>query len=311
MNTAVLFIIFNRPDLACEVFEKIREAQPKRLYIAADGPRENHEGESEKCEFTRKSILDMIDWDCKLKCKFEDQNNGCGLAISSAIDWFFSSEEEGIILEDDCLPNPTFFRFCEEMLSFYRSNEKVRMITGTNFIASEAARNTYSFSSHFSIWGWATWRRAWNFYDIKMKSWKQNLEDGSFENLFSDQRIYNYWQNVFSKVYDGKIDTWAYQWVYSCLIAKRLSIVPNVNLISNIGFREDATHTRGKSSPRAALKTTEMVFPLTHPSHVEADKKNDRLIYKKIYKVFKKYSYRKRLSRSFESIKFWLANLLK
>ncbi len=311
MNTAVLFIIFNRQDLACVVFEKIREAQPKRLYIAADGPRKDRTDEPEKCELTRKSILDMIDWDCELKCKFEEQNFGCGLAISSAIDWFFNFEEEGIILEDDCLPNSTFFRFCEEMLSLYRTNKRVRMITGTNFRVSDVATNTYSFSSCFSIWGWATWRHEWNLYDKTMKSWKQTREDGSFQDLFSDRRIYRYWRSIFDKVYDGEIDTWAYQWVYTCLITKGLSIVPSMNLISNLGFREDATHTRSKKSPRAALKTTELVFPLLHPCEVKEDKAMDEFIYKEIYKVFKKYSYRKQFKRHLKILRCNVAAILK
>ena len=297
MNTAVLFIIFNRADLACAVFEKIREAQPKRLYIAADGPRKDRTDEPEKCELTRKSILDMIDWDCELKCKFEDQNLGCKIAVSSAIDWFFSLEEEGIILEDDCLPDATFFRFCEEMLSLYRANETVRMITGTNFRPSEAAANTYSFSSCFSIWGWATWRRAWSSYDVQMKTWKQNLENGSFKRLFEDRRIFYYWHDMFDKVHGGKIDTWDYQWVYSCLIAKGFSVIPSANLISNLGFREDATHTRNESNACALIKTTELMFPLKHPDKVEKSINMDDFIYREIFKVFKKYSYHKRLER--------------
>ena len=143
-----------------------------------------------------------------------------------------------------------------------------------------------------------------------MKSWKQNLENGFFQNLFSDRRIYHYWRSIFDKVHDGEIDTWAYQWVYTCLITKGLSIVPSVNLISNLGFREDATHTSSKKSPRAALETTELVFPLTHPSYVQADEKNDRLIYKKIYKVFKKYGFYNRLKRCLKAIRLKVKVLL-
>lgn len=173
LNVPVLLLIFNRPDTTQRVFHEIRGASPLQLFISADGPRENKPGEFEKCQITR-DIVRQVDWDCEVYTNFRDKNLGCKIAVSSAIDWFFENVEEGIILEDDCLPSFSFFRFCEELLEKYRDDERIMQIGGTNLLSEwQRSDDSYYFSKYGAIWGWATWRRAWQYYDVNMKLWPE------------------------------------------------------------------------------------------------------------------------------------------
>ena len=243
-DTPVLFLIFNRPDLTQQVFEAIRQRQPRQLFVAADGGRPHVVGEKERCELTRQFVLDHVDWECEVKTLLRDENLGCKRAVSSAISWFFEHVESGIILEDDCLPDPSFFTFCSDLLRRYQDDTEVMHIGCNNF---QAGRNrgegAWYFSKYPHIWGWATWRRAWNAYDISMAKLDEFLASDRRRALWKDPREASHWTHVLKSVRDGKIDTWDYQWTFAMWNHGGKAALPQVNLVSNIGFRSDGTHT--------------------------------------------------------------------
>ena len=262
LETPVLFLVFNRPKTTARVFEEIRKAKPLRLYVAADGPRSGRQGEARLCAQVRK-IATSVDWKCKVKTLFRKKNLGCKRAVSSAINRFFKNEKEGIILEDDCLPNPDFFRFCEAMLKKYRHNKRIMHIGGNNFQNGIKRGNaSYYFSSYSHVWGWATWRRAWNHYNPCPAKLPQNLSWYEWP----------YWRYVLWKL--PKIDTWDLQWHLSVLSEGGLAVTPNVNLVSNIGFSKDALHTKDARRGSANIPTRSM-GKITHPKKIERDAKAD------------------------------------
>ncbi len=274
LKTAVLFQVFNRPDTTKQVFEAIRKAKPPRLYVAADGPRADKSGEAEKVEQTRQ-IATQVGWDCEVKTLFRDKNLGCKIAVSSAIDWFFGNEEEGIILEDDCLPSQSFFWFCEELLERYRGDMRIMAVSGDNFQKGHARNEfSYYFSRFNHCWGWASWRRAWSYYEKDMQSWPYIRDNGYMQDILLDKIVVKYWSKIFEAVYKNKIDTWAYQWTFSCWVQNGLTILPNVNLVSNIGFGGDATHTSGDSR-LSKMTASELSLPLKHPKLMIRDDRAD------------------------------------
>jgi hypothetical protein len=247
LQTPVALFIFNRPDLTVRVFEAIAQAKPTQLFVIADGPR--HDSEAELCSECRE-IIERVDWPCDIRTNFSDVNLGCKNRVSSGLDWVFSQVEQAIILEDDCLPSLSFFKFCEQMLDDYKDDTRIMHISGSNFVPSGLIESSYYFSRYIHIWGWATWRRAWQHYDVTMAKWPEVRE-----NILAscvDKAEASYWDKFFTAVYKGEIDTWDCQWHLTCWQQSGLSIVPRENLISNIGFRDDATHTRG-TSPFANL----------------------------------------------------------
>ena len=262
----VLFLIFNRPEPTREVFEAIRAHQPSRLYVAADGPRPEKPGEWSLCAETR-AVLKSIDWDCKVQTLFRDQNLGCGIAVSEAINWFFDQEEEGIILEDDCLPDPSFFLFCEEMLERYRDQPEVGSVSGDNFLPrSLHMEQPYGFSKYVQIWGWATWRRFWKTYDFKLLGeWAEWEAIIRRTNPVNNQA--NYWFEIFKTLQSGLIDTWDFQVMFSSWRHEYVHIFPSRNLVTNLGYNGDATHTNFQSplahSPRESIKDYEITLPVT------------------------------------------------
>jgi len=278
-NTPILFLVFNRPNTTKQVFEKIREARPPRLYIAADGPRESRKGEEKKCKQVRE-IVTNVDWDCEVNTLFREVNLGCKSAVSSGIDWFFKHEEMGIILEDDCLPDATFFRFCEELLLQYIDDERVMTISGNNFQPKRRTENSYYFSKYMHCWGWASWRRAWNHFDLKMKDWPKLKRKKFLNKLFNTEIAKNYWEQILDKVYSGKIDSWAYIWTYSIWKEHGFNIIPEENLVCNIGFGEEGTHTKSINSKSANMETKPIIFPLKHPEEINTLKKADKFTQK-------------------------------
>jgi hypothetical protein len=246
-KTPVLFIIFNRPGQTQRVFEQIRQLKPLYLFIAADGPRKERDGEDEICKATRDLIIHNIDWPCTLKTLFNEENFGCGKAVSSAITWFFENVEEGIVLEDDCLPHPSFFNYCELMLDRYRGSQTVLHITGCNMQQQlKWGKGSYFFSVYPFIWGWAGWRRTWQKYDYHMKVWPQ-AGKRVLERVFNSDAVkVDFWYEKMEMAYQGKVDTWDYQYVFAFWLNGGVSVNPNVNLISNIGFGKNATHTKAE-----------------------------------------------------------------
>lgn len=287
MKSAVLFLVFNRPGITRQVFEAIRAAQPPRLYVAADGPRSDHEGEREHCAEVRR-IASRADWPCAVKTLFRDENLGCKLAVSEAINWFFDNEEEGIIIEDDVLPLPSFFPYCDELLEKYREDERVTMVSGCNFISNKfSPTESYLFTHNMHIWSWASWRRAWRHYDVAMSSWPQWRDHGGLSRKFpNDRLISSYWRDIYDSVQRGKIDTWDYQWHYACWRFGGLCVLPSHNLTRNLGFGPEATHTSAAITHNLILPTPrETAFPLVHPKIVEPNETADILISKNIYSI--------------------------
>lgn len=274
--TPILFMIFNRPDTTQKVFNAIRQAKPKQLFVAADGPREGKEGEKEKCQKARK-IIEQVDWDCEVKTLFRDKNLGCKIAVSSAINWFFENVEEGIILEDDCLPSQSFFWFCQELLKKYRNDTRIMIISGNNFqFGRIRGEGSYYFSKYFHCWGWATWRRTWKCFDVNMSDFEKFKTENQINNIFQTKQQKKYWMKIFQIVYERKIDSWAYPWAYSCFINNGLCIIPSVNLVSNIGFNKEALHTKDENSILSKVKTEE-ITEIIHPKFILADQEADLL----------------------------------
>jgi hypothetical protein len=260
LKTAVLFLVFNRPDPTRQVFEAIRHAKPPRLYVAADGPRAGRKGEAERVEQVRK-IATAVDWPCEVKILFRKENLGCKTAVSEGIDWFFKYEQSGIILEDDCLPAPSFFWFCERMLNKYASDSRIMMISGTNYLLDirKEVSAEFIFSRHFSIWGWATWRRAWETYEVDI----ERCESNDHEYIALNSLDKKFYEDLIKTSVIGDIDTWDYQWVLNCCFNYGLSITPSVNLISNIGT--EGAHANGESinnfMPTKELELNKIVYP--------------------------------------------------
>lgn len=281
--TPIVFIIFNRPDTTQRVFEAIRQAKPPKLLVIADGPRADRVDEVEKCAQAR-VIIEQVDWDCDVLTNYSEVNLGCKRRVSSGLDWAFNTVEEAIILEDDCLPHPTFFRFCQELLEKYRNDERIMIISGDNFqLGNKRTEYSYYFSKYNHIWGWASWHRAWKCYDVKMNLWPEVKKEKWLKDILKDNYEVAYWDTVFSKVYAGEIDTWDYQWTFACWIQSGLAILPNVNLISNIGFGADSTHTIDRNSPFANLQTEEMKFPLLNPNFIIHDTISDDITTKRMF----------------------------
>jgi len=277
MISAVLFLVFNRPVPTQIVFSRIKRAKPPRLYISCDGPRQNNYLDHEKIEEV-KDICKAIDWPCEVKTFYRICNYGAKIAVSSALTWFFANEEEGIILEDDCLPSDSFFRFCDEMLELHRDNERIYLISGYNKQQIWKNNDYDYFYSHLGgIWGWASWKRAWSKYDAEMSNLEYMIETNMFINLMGNRLgLMRQEQLIEAKklISMGKIDAWDYQWGYTRHANQALSCVPSRSLIRNIGFGSDATHTTGEPDK---VMQQELVFPLRLNLNINPDLKYDIL----------------------------------
>lgn len=265
---AVLFLTFNRPDLFKRVLEVVKGTARRQIFVAIDGPRDSHPTDAALCRETLR-VAQEIDWAEDLHFKVEAKNLGCGLGVSSAISWAFSMAPEIIILEDDCLPDPSFMRFCDELLEHYRDDERIMHVCGTNWEASSERYLgcSYAFNSLGPIWGWATWRRAWQLYDFKMESWPRIKSSGLLNGIALSQRFRSILQHEWDQAHAGR-GTWDMQWIYCVMKNNGLCISPNVNLVENMGFRPDGTNYSGIDNVFSYLRRNEMKFPLTHPSEV-------------------------------------------
>ncbi|MFT3990114.1 MAG: hypothetical protein QM680_01770 [Luteolibacter sp.] len=278
----VLLVIFNRSDLTEKVFERIREIRPRQLFIAADGPRKDRENELELCRKARE-VTRTIDWDCEVHRLERSENLGCKMAVSTAISWFFEHVEEGIILEDDCLPDVSFFRFCTELLEKYRHDPRIALISGNNFQTTPPACSYY-FSRYPHIWGWASWRRVWESYDVGLSSWNGNPSELS--GFIKAPSVRKRFGKHFDSVKAGRKNSWAYPLVYLCFKTQALSINPKFNLVENVGFDERATHTDSTSINDVLLPETHaMSFPLEHPTEVVVNEDFDRYTEVCVHKI--------------------------
>ncbi|PWG81068.1 nucleotide-diphospho-sugar transferase [Pararcticibacter amylolyticus] len=302
VSSPVLFLIFNRPDTTSLVFEKIREARPSRLYIAADGPR--NDSELLVCNETRK-IIERIDWPCKFETLFRNKNLGCKNAVSSAIDWFFSKESEGIILEDDCLPSNEFFLFCDILLERYRDDSRIAQIAGCNFQKNKNhADASYYFSRNVEVWGWASWRRVWNNYDPDLIRYEDTEANKYLAEIFTDPMLFKEYSKLFQQLKKGEINTWDYQLKFISLFNNWLCIIPNSNLVTNIGFESDATHTTSPNSKFSNIPLEPLRMPIKHPIYILPSKEADDHIQDLEFDIEKK---NKKLNKR---LKRWLKKLM-
>lgn len=286
LTTPVLFLVFNRPSATRQVFKAIRREKPRQLFVAADGSRDTMPGEWAVCDEVKR-IATAVDWDCDVRTLFRDKNLGCGKAVSEAISWFFSEVEEGIILEDDCLPSPDFFRFCTELLEYYRHDTRIMQIGGNNLYGAESPAGEYSyfFSNHNYIWGWATWRRAWQRYDYGMKHYEEITRKGYHHGYFGSFDEEDYFNYVFNQTYKNKNTpgTWDYQWQFTRMLHAGLAVVPSRNLVVNIGIGNDATHTVSDKGVISNLVHEHMHFPLRHPEFMMVARDHDSRIFSRLF----------------------------
>lgn len=280
MKAPVLLLVFNRPLMAMQVFNRIREYRPEQLFIAADGPRADRPGEAVSCAATRQQLLESIDWPCRLHTLFRDQNLGCGKAISGALQWFFETVESGMVLEDDCLPDPTFFTFCETLLERYRLHEKVMHINGSNFqLGQQRGTASYYYSRYAHVWGWAGWRRTWELYDFTLERYRNASREGLNRRLLDDLKA----------IYDQRIDTWDIQWFMSVWFNEGLTVTPNVSLVRNTGFGNGATHT--KHVPQWFERMQHgSIQTLLYPPQITTDLTADRFTQTHVFDAGMKYT---------------------
>jgi hypothetical protein len=271
LRAPVALFAFNRPELTARVFAAIRAARPSRLFLVCDGPRADRPGEAERCAEVRR-ILDAVDWPCAVERSFSDVNLGCRARLSSGIGWVFSRTEEAIFLEDDILPEATFFRYCDALLMRYREDDRVMMISGySGLVPGEAPGASYWFSAHPRIWGWAAWRRSWQGYDVTMSGWPAFRKTSAWASRTRAEK--ESWGAFFQMVKDGQVDTWDAQATLLAWRTGRLVVIPSTSMVTNIGFGADSTNTRSPAftGPAAAA----MTFPLVHPAEVACDAQLD------------------------------------
>lgn len=265
LKTPVAFIIFNRPHTTEKVFERIRQAKPPLLLVIADAPRPEQPDDEKKCAATR-AIIDRVDWECKVLKNYSKVNLGCARRPATGLDWVFDTVEEAIILEDDCVPHPTFFRFCEELLERYRYDTRIMSISGQNVqFGRKRTEYSYYFSRYNHGWGWASWRRAWQYFDFDMKLWPE-VRDGNFlRDILEDPDAVESWTKTFQLTYEGQQNCWDFQFTFACWLQNALNILSPVNLVSNIGHGPEATHTTNATSMFNSMPVESVSFPLKHP----------------------------------------------
>lgn len=277
----ILLLIFNRPDETSVVFEKIRKIQPTKLFISGDGPRLGNSNDEAKIVETRNLVLNNIDWDCECLTNFSEQNLGCGRSVSNGISWFFENVPFGIILEDDCSPQIDFFNYAKELLIKYKNDLNIWHISGNSIVNQNVFKrrdtSSYYYSNFNHVWGWATWANRWNYYDFKLS----NITETNFiKERFSLVKDIEFWENLFFKMKNSEIDTWDYQWTFAMWYNNGISIVPKINLIENIGFGENATHTL--LAPNFST-TSFSLSEIVHPSEIIINTKADNYVMRKIF----------------------------
>lgn len=270
MTAPLLLVVHKRADTTAEVVRSVRVARPSRVYVAGDGARPWVPDEQEAVTTVRQSLERLIDWPCDVRTRWSEKNLGCGLAVKTAIDWFFENETEGIILEDDTVPNASFFSFATELLRRYRTDSAVGMIAGTNHTGVRPRTASYLFSRNRRPWGWAGWAASWQVMDYEMSWRKAGRTNEVLQRMGVSRRQWTHWQRALRAIDSGAVDAWDWQWFFSMAANGLSTATPGENLVANIGFRSDATHTRGRGRPEFT-RTKELSFPLVHPKQVVLD----------------------------------------
>jgi hypothetical protein len=281
LTTPVALLIFNRPDTTARVFEAIRQAKPPKLLVVADGPRPNKPDDIEKCKAAR-AIVEGVDWDCEVLTNYSDVNLGVDERVPSGLNWVFNVVDKAIIFEDDCLPHPTFFPFCQELLNYYQHDERVFHISGNNFqFGNRRTEYSYYFSYYNLCWGWATWDRAWQHYDHNLTMWPDIRDKKYLKHILNKSRSYGFWTKLFDDMYYRRITYggWDYRWIFSSWSQNGLSVTPSINLVTNIGWRQDATHTFNPESHLSRVPVQRVNFPLKHPPYIMPNSQADDYTY--------------------------------
>jgi hypothetical protein len=286
LNTPVALLLFNRPSTTAKVLEAVRKAKPPKLLVVTDGPRKDRPNDLEQCAAVL-NLIHQVDWDCQVLKNYSDINLGSYQRNSSGLNWIFSMVEEAIILEDDCIPHPSFFRFCEELLNYYRNDERVMVISGDNFLLGRyKTPYSYHFSKYPHTWGWASWRRSWEAVDLEMKFWPEFRKNRGLEAIFSNHQTVEFWDYIFQSIYTGKMrSAWDYKLILTSFMRNCVSVVPSVNLVSNIGHGLGATHTKDANDPFADIPTQEIQFPLQHPAYIAHNLKADEFTQKYFFRL--------------------------
>jgi len=299
MDTAVALLIFNRPAATEQVLKAIATARPSKLLVIADDPRPGRIDDQKNCAAAR-AIIDRVDWNCEVLKNYSDVNLGVGTRPATGLRWVFEQVEEAIIFEDDCVPHPTFFRYCEELLDKYRDDERVMHVSGDNWnFCPTPSPFSYLFSCYCYSCGWATWRRAFQHYDPEIKSWGELRNTPWLLDILGDPDAVEFWGGLFDKLYTEGIgrNGWDWPWLYACWAHRGLSILPSTNLITNIGFGADATHTTRIDDARAFVPAVPMKFPLKHPLYMVRDVEVDRRIVEQVGLRRQNYGPYRRLRR--------------
>lgn len=245
MRSPVIYIFFNRPEVTRRTFAALREQRPPRLYLIADGPRPGHSSDAVRCTETRALVERMLDWDCEVTRDYSSINLGCGRRIATGLTAAFALLGEAIVLEDDIMPHPDFFAFCDEQLAAHRDDPHIHAISGFQPLGRFAPSAGPVVPSTFTgIWGWASWQRAWADYRFDLvDDWKNELiRQGVRDYLRNDLNFVTHSRN-FDELTENKVDTWDFQWSFALFAHRRVTLVSSVNLIENLGFGTDATHT--------------------------------------------------------------------
>jgi len=284
MDTPVALLIFNRPAATEQVLKAIAVARPSKLLVIADGPRAGRPDDEDNCEAAR-AVIDRVDWNCEVLKNYSDVNLGVGTRPATGLRWVFEQVEQAIIFEDDCVAHPTFFPYCEELLDRYRNDQRVMHVSGDNwnFCASPPSFS-YLFSSYCYSCGWATWRRAFQHYDPEIRLCGELRNTSWMLDILGDADAVEFWSGLFDKLYSEGIarNGWDWPWLFACWAHRGLSILPSTNLITNIGFGADATHTKRIDDERAFVPAVPMEFPLRHPPHMIRDVDADRRIVEQV-----------------------------
>ena len=277
MTTPVLLLIHRRPAPTEQVFDAIRKARPPALLVAADGP-----SDDPQCQETRNLVLLHVDWPCAVETRLLKENEGCKRAVAGALDWAFSRHQHLIVIEDDCLPSASFFPFCEELLERYKDAPEVMQICGANLSDRAAEGGSDYYASRFAtIWGWASWRRAWRHYDVAMRSWPEMRASPGWRKSCRFKGEARWRRRLYDEAHDGSVDTWDSAWMFALQMQGGLSLIPSRNLVSNLGWGRDATHTHNVKDPRAAMPAESLHFPLRHPGSLLADDLADRAYFER------------------------------
>jgi hypothetical protein len=303
LDTPVAFLVFNRPDCTAKVFEEIRRARPKKLLVVADGPRPGRPDDETNCRAVRELIEKGVDWPCDVETAYAKENMGCRNRVSSGLTWVFERVEEAIVLEDDCLPSPTFFPYCEELLARFRTDSRIMAINGCNYgVKPVDQRYSYGFARTPHVWGWATWRRAWKHYDVEIKDWPEFRDRRLIYDTLPDAKVAECWEVAFDSTWKGAIDTWDYQWMFAILRQSGLTVSPSNNLIINVGFDGRATHTKDPLDPAGALHLESIEFPLRHDLNVVPATRHEMALLRRRFNPPLALRVRRKLERAFRRV---------